>query len=98
MRAARSGPMTAGLRTCFSDNAGPSLRRAAASRGREPAYRNPPAWHPAGRRVPLFGVLLTPVLFYLYLHPSVAEYMKSQARKSALRLLEAGHWPQIDAA
>jgi haloalkane dehalogenase len=33
-----------------------------------------------------------------YLHSSVAEYMKSQARKSALRLLEAGHWPQIDAA
>jgi pimeloyl-ACP methyl ester carboxylesterase len=33
-----------------------------------------------------------------YLHSSVAEYMKSQARKSALRLLDAGHWPQIDAA
>ena len=33
-----------------------------------------------------------------YLHFSVAEYMKSQARKGALRLLEAGHWPQIDAA
>ena len=33
-----------------------------------------------------------------YLHSSVAEYMKSQARKSALHLLEAGHWPQIDAA
>jgi pimeloyl-ACP methyl ester carboxylesterase len=33
-----------------------------------------------------------------YLHSSVAEYMKSQARKSTLRLVEAGHWPQIDAA
>jgi pimeloyl-ACP methyl ester carboxylesterase len=33
-----------------------------------------------------------------YLHFSVAEYMKSQAQKGALRLLEAGHWPQIDAA
>ena len=31
-----------------------------------------------------------------YLHVSVAEYMRSQARNSAL--LEAGHWPQIDAA
>jgi pimeloyl-ACP methyl ester carboxylesterase len=33
-----------------------------------------------------------------YLHVSVAEYMRSQARDAALNVLEAGHWPQIDAA
>jgi haloalkane dehalogenase len=33
-----------------------------------------------------------------YLHVSVAEYMRSQARNAALHVLEAGHWPQIDAA
>jgi len=33
-----------------------------------------------------------------YLHVSVAEYMRSQAKIAALHVLEAGHWPQIDAA
>jgi pimeloyl-ACP methyl ester carboxylesterase len=33
-----------------------------------------------------------------YLHVSVAEYMRSQARNAVLHVLEAGHWPQIDAA
>jgi pimeloyl-ACP methyl ester carboxylesterase len=33
-----------------------------------------------------------------YLHVSVAEHMRSQAQIAALHLLEAGHWPQIDAA
>ena len=33
-----------------------------------------------------------------YLHVSVADYMRSQARKAALHVLEAGHWPQIDAS
>jgi pimeloyl-ACP methyl ester carboxylesterase len=33
-----------------------------------------------------------------YLHVSVAEYMKSQAKNAALHALEAGHWPQIDEA
>jgi haloalkane dehalogenase len=33
-----------------------------------------------------------------YLHVSVAEYMRSQAKDAALHVLEAGHWPQIDAA
>lgn len=33
-----------------------------------------------------------------YLHVTVADYMRSQARNAALRVLEAGHWPQIDAA
>jgi haloalkane dehalogenase len=33
-----------------------------------------------------------------YLHVTVAEYLRSQARKAALYVLEAGHWPQIDAA
>jgi pimeloyl-ACP methyl ester carboxylesterase len=33
-----------------------------------------------------------------YLHVSVAEYMRSQARNAALHVLDAGHWPQIDAA
>jgi pimeloyl-ACP methyl ester carboxylesterase len=33
-----------------------------------------------------------------YLHVSVAEYMRSQTQNAALHVLEAGHWPQIDAA
>lgn len=33
-----------------------------------------------------------------YLHVSVAEYMRSQAAHAVLHVLEAGHWPQIDAA
>jgi pimeloyl-ACP methyl ester carboxylesterase len=33
-----------------------------------------------------------------YLHVSVAEYMRSQARNAVLHVIEAGHWPQIDAA
>jgi len=33
-----------------------------------------------------------------YLHVSVAEYMRSQAMSAVLHVLEAGHWPQIDAA
>lgn len=33
-----------------------------------------------------------------YLHVSVADYMQSQARNAVLHVLEAGHWPQIDAA
>ena len=31
-----------------------------------------------------------------YLHVSVAEHLKYQARNAALHALEAGHWPQID--
>ena len=31
-----------------------------------------------------------------YLHVTVAEYMRSQARNAALHVLDAGHWPQID--
>ena len=31
-----------------------------------------------------------------YLHVTVAEYMRSQARNDAIHVLEAGHWPQID--
>jgi haloalkane dehalogenase len=31
-----------------------------------------------------------------YLHVSVAEHLKSQARNAAIHALEAGHWPQID--
>ena len=31
-----------------------------------------------------------------YLHVTVAEYMRSQARNAALHVLEAGHWPQVD--
>jgi haloalkane dehalogenase len=31
-----------------------------------------------------------------YLHVTVAEYIKSQAKKAVLQVLEAGHWPQID--
>jgi pimeloyl-ACP methyl ester carboxylesterase len=33
-----------------------------------------------------------------YLHVSVAEYIRSQAKNAALHALEAGHWPQIDEA
>ena len=33
-----------------------------------------------------------------YLHVTVAEYMRSQARNAAIHILEAGHWPQIDEA
>ncbi|MGA7808556.1 alpha/beta fold hydrolase [Bradyrhizobium sp.] len=33
-----------------------------------------------------------------YLHVSVAEYLRSQAKNAALHVLEAGHWPQIDEA
>ena len=33
-----------------------------------------------------------------YLHVSLAEYMRSQAKDGMLYVLEAGHWPQIDAA
>ena len=33
-----------------------------------------------------------------YLHISVADYMRSQAMKGILHVLEAGHWPQIDAS
>ena len=33
-----------------------------------------------------------------YLHLSVAEHMRSQARHASLHALDAGHWPQIDAA
>jgi haloalkane dehalogenase len=32
-----------------------------------------------------------------YLHVSVADYIQSQARQADLHVLEAGHWPQIDA-
>jgi len=31
-----------------------------------------------------------------YLHLTVAEYIKSQAKNATLHVLEAGHWPQID--
>jgi pimeloyl-ACP methyl ester carboxylesterase len=33
-----------------------------------------------------------------YLHVTVAEYMRSQARNAAIHIQEAGHWPQIDEA
>ncbi|MBV8456263.1 MAG: alpha/beta hydrolase [Acetobacteraceae bacterium] len=33
-----------------------------------------------------------------YLHVSVAEHLRSQARHASLHALDAGHWPQIDAA
>jgi pimeloyl-ACP methyl ester carboxylesterase len=33
-----------------------------------------------------------------YLHISVAEYMRSQAKKGTLHVIEAGHWPQVDEA
>ena len=32
-----------------------------------------------------------------YLHVTVAEYLRSQARTAILHVLDAGHWPQIDA-
>jgi haloalkane dehalogenase len=31
-----------------------------------------------------------------YLHVTVAEYLRSQARNAVLHTLDAGHWPQID--
>ena len=31
-----------------------------------------------------------------YLHISVAEHLKSQAKNATIHALEAGHWPQID--
>ena len=31
-----------------------------------------------------------------YLHVSVAEYLRSQARNATVHALDAGHWPQID--
>jgi haloalkane dehalogenase len=31
-----------------------------------------------------------------YLHVTVAEYIRSQARNANLHVLDAGHWPQID--
>jgi haloalkane dehalogenase len=43
-------------------------------------------------------VLLIWGKFDPYLHVSVAEYMRSQTRNGILHVLEAGHWPQIDAA
>ena len=33
-----------------------------------------------------------------YLHVSVAEHLKSQAKNAAIHVLGAGHWPQIDEA
>ncbi len=33
-----------------------------------------------------------------YLHLTVAEHLRSQARHASLHALDAGHWPQIDAA
>jgi haloalkane dehalogenase len=33
-----------------------------------------------------------------YLHVSTAEALRSQMRNGTLHALEAGHWPQIDAA
>ena len=33
-----------------------------------------------------------------YLHVSVAEHLRSQAKNAAFHVLEAGHWPQIDEA
>ncbi|MBV8092595.1 MAG: alpha/beta hydrolase [Acetobacteraceae bacterium] len=33
-----------------------------------------------------------------YLHLSVAEHLRSQARRAFLHALDAGHWPQIDEA
>lgn len=32
-----------------------------------------------------------------YLHVSVADHLRAQAREAALHVVEAGHWPQIDA-
>ena len=33
-----------------------------------------------------------------YLHVSVAEHLRSQAKNASIHALEAGHWPQIDEA
>jgi haloalkane dehalogenase len=33
-----------------------------------------------------------------YLHPSVADHLRSQVPDASLHVLEAGHWPQVDAA
>jgi pimeloyl-ACP methyl ester carboxylesterase len=33
-----------------------------------------------------------------YLHVTVADYLRSQAKNAAIHVLEAGHWPQIDEA
>jgi haloalkane dehalogenase len=33
-----------------------------------------------------------------YLHVTVAEYLKAQAKYASIHALEAGHWPQIDEA
>jgi pimeloyl-ACP methyl ester carboxylesterase len=33
-----------------------------------------------------------------YLHVTVAEHLKSQAKNGSIYALEAGHWPQIDEA
>lgn len=33
-----------------------------------------------------------------YLHVSVAEHLRSQAARASLHVLDAGHWPQVDAA
>jgi haloalkane dehalogenase len=33
-----------------------------------------------------------------YLHVSVAEYIRSQARNAVVHAVDAGHWPQIDAS
>ena len=33
-----------------------------------------------------------------YLHVTVAEYLRSQAKNASVHALEAGHWPQIDEA
>ena len=41
-------------------------------------------------------LLLTWGKFDPYLHVTVAEYMRSQARNAVIHVLEAGHWPQID--
>ena len=33
-----------------------------------------------------------------YLHLSTAAFLQSQLRRATLHALDAGHWPQIDAA
>ena len=33
-----------------------------------------------------------------YLHVSVAEHLRLQARSATLHTVEAGHWPQVDAS
>ena len=50
---------------------------------------------------PISGVRRFPLLLIWgksdpYLHVTVAEYMRSQARNAVIHVLEAGHWPQID--